>query len=224
MWYNVWTVRTTLFAPGEHYHILNRGNNKQLIFHDDRDRARFLFSLLYFQGSDTFANINRIVSRFARQQTFTVPQATKEGQVKLVNFCLMSNHFHATVEETSEGGTSAYMQRVLNSYTKYFNTKYDQSGHLFQGPFKAVPVMDNEQLLYLSAYIHRNPREIREWYKRESEYPWSSYQDYTTKNRWGNLLHNEIILSQFKSPDVYAKFLEESVAKERDLIEEHTDL
>ena len=62
------------------------------------------------------------------------------------------------------------MQRILNAYTKYFNAKYKKTGHLFQGPFKAVHIERNEQLLHLSAYIHRNPREIKGWKNREHLY------------------------------------------------------
>ena len=77
----------------------------------------------------------------------------------------MPNHFHLIVKEVKEGGISAYMQRVLNAYTKYYNAKHDTSGHLFQGPFRAIHIADNDQLLYVSAYIHLNCREINQ--KRE---------------------------------------------------------
>src|SRR5207237_1342011 len=105
------------------------------------------------------------------------------------------------------------MQRVLNGYTKYFNTKYEKSGHHFQGPYKAVHVSSNDQLLYLSTYIHRNPRELPQWRGREHLYPWSSYQDTVTENRWGKLLTPEILLEQFDSKEDYSNFINTSTAK-----------
>ena len=134
--------------------------------------------------------------------------------VELTNFVLMPNHFHLTVLEVKEKGIAIYMQRVLNSYTKYFNTKYQRIGHLFQGPYQAVHVEDNTQLLHLSSYIHKNFKEIKESKKRWQDYFWSSYQDYVKENRWPNLLKVDIILDQFKNKREYGNFVKTSLAKE----------
>lgn len=211
-------MRKTLFAPGEYYHIFNRGNNKQPIFKDTRDWARFLFSILYFQSNTPIYNIGSYISYFIKHRVFNISdkilnKILENRNIELINFSLMPNHFHATVKETTENGISNYMQRSLNSYTKYFNTKYKLSGHLFQGPFKAVHIESNEQLLYLSAYIHRNPREIKEWKNQKQKFPWSSYQDYTMKNRWDKLLKQEIITDQLSFGKEYQNFVESSTAK-----------
>jgi putative transposase len=212
-------MRKIPIAPGEHDHIFNRGNNKQLIFIDDRDKTRFLFLIIYFQSPIVFYNLGRQVSHFVRNRAFNITseevmEILKERNVKLVNFALMPNHFHLTLCEFKEGGTAQYMQRVLCAYTKYFNTKYKKTGHLFQGPYKAVHIEDNRQLLYLSTYIHRNPRELPEWKNNESTYPWSSYQDYVVENRWGKLLEQEIIIQQFSNKNEYNNFVKTSVAKQ----------
>ena len=82
----------------------------------------------------------------------------------------MPNHFHLILQEVKEGGISQYMQRVLNAYTKYYNKKYEISGHLFQGPYKSVHIKDDPQLLYLSAYIHNNVRELKSWKNFDSDF------------------------------------------------------
>jgi putative transposase len=212
-------MRNIKISPGEHYHVFNRGMSKQLIFHDQNDRARFLFLILCFQSPMNFTNtnINRI-SKFVQHRVLHIDKKTQDKiisdrYVELVSFCLMPNHFHLIVKEVEKNGIAQYMQRVLNAYTKYFNTKYQKSGHLFQGPYKAVHIEDNRQLLHVSAYIHRNPREIREWLKRESEYPWSSYQDFVKENRWNHLLETSIISEQFKNQKGYEKFVKTSPAK-----------
>jgi putative transposase len=132
----------------------------------------------------------------------------------LINFTLMPNHFHLIIRELKEGGISQYMQRVLNAYTKYYNTKYKISGHLFQGPFQIVYIKNDNQLLYLSAYIHRNPGEIKEWTGKEHIFPYSSYQDCINKNRWGELLKTDIITEQFSTGEKYKSFVETSGAKD----------
>jgi hypothetical protein len=172
------------------------------------------------QSDKEFKNISRIIPQYSPEFGFAVDTDVVDDIlstrfVELVSFCIMPNHFHLLVKEGRENGIATYMQRVLGGYTRFFNTKYESSGHLFQGPYKAVHVKDNNQLLYLSAYIHRNPRELRDWKGREFEYPWSSLQDFTTANRWGGLIVPDIITGQFETTknSNYADFVRTSTAK-----------
>ncbi|MFA5838582.1 MAG: transposase [Candidatus Paceibacterota bacterium] len=204
----------------EHYHIYNRGVGKKIIFKDERDRIRFLFIILYFQAENYFPQISRIISSYVKHRVFDIDddvksQIIKERFVELVGFVLMPNHFHLIVKEVKEGGMGKYMQRVLNSYAKYFNARYGVSGHLFESPYKAVHVEDNEQLLYLSAYVHLNPKELNLWNGKEDIFPWSSYQDYVRENRWDEILKTEIIFEQFKNKGEYKSFVQTSGAKEK---------
>ena len=207
-------MRNIKIAPGEYYHIFNRGMSKQLIFHGNVDWVRFLFLILYFQSPTIFQNLGRPAKEFVKHSVFNIDEkeVIQKRYVELVAFCLMPNHFHLIVKEIVEGGTAKYMQRVLNSYTKYINIKYKKSGHLFQGPYKAVHVKNNRQLLYLSAYIHRNARELKAWFGKEIKYPWSSYQDFVVKNRFNGLLVPDIITGQFKKGE-YHDFVKNSAAK-----------
>lgn len=212
-------MRSIKIATGEFYHIYNRGNLKQNIFTEERDWARFLFLILHFQSPMVFYNIGRPVFSFVRHRVFNIAddlrqKIIKNRTVELTCFCLMPNHFHLIVREVKNGGISNYMQRIQNSYTKYCNAKYQKSGHLLQGPFKIVRVADNNQLLYLSAYIHRNPKELdRRNPNYYYNYPWSSLQDCTNKNRWGELLKSDIILDQFSEKERYEDFINTSTSK-----------
>lgn len=97
----------------------------------------------------------------------------------------------------------------------YFNQRYQKTGSVFQGTFRSKHIPDNNYLLYLSAYIHRNPRELRAWKNKEFEYPWSSLQDFTEANRWGGLLMSDIIADQFENTpnSNYKDFVKTSTAK-----------
>ncbi|MBI2450578.1 MAG: transposase [Candidatus Nealsonbacteria bacterium] len=212
-------MRKVKIVSGEYYHIYNRGNNKQPVFRDEKDWIRFLFLITHCQSHLTFYNLGRQVACFVRHSVFNisrevVEEIIKNRSIELINFTLMPNHFHLIIHGLKENGISQYMQRVLNAYTKYFNTKYKISGHLFQGPFQIVHIKNDDQLLYLSAYIHRNPREIKEWADREHLFPYSSYQDCINKNRWGNLLETGIVTKQFSSSEKYKLFVETSGAKD----------
>ena len=209
-------MRLIRIAPGEHYHIFNRAVNKQIIFHDISDYFRFLFLILYLQSPIIFQQLGRKVKEFVQSRALDrgeEDKIIKKRRVELVAFCIMPNHFHLIVKELEEGGITAYMQRGLTAYSKYYNTKYDKSGHVFQGPYKVVHITDNRQLLYLSAYIHRNPREIVKWFRKEDQYQWSSYQDFIGENRWGKLILPDIIIGQFKNKAEYKNFVKTSPAK-----------
>ena len=189
-------------APGEYYHVFNRGAHKTNLFKDEKDWLRFLFLILYCQAPVSIPNTLRYMSPTAAASGFRVPlhfekEIEKSRHVELVSFCIMPNHFHLLLHELVEGGISDYMQRVTLGYTKYFNTKHEASGHMFQGRYKSVHVSDNDQLLYLSAYIHRNPRELVKWKGLEQAYPYSSLQDLAGINRWGSLLVGDVVTSQF---------------------------
>lgn len=218
------SMRALHFAPFEYYHLYNRGVDRQQIFLEERDYARFLFCILHKQSPDTtHTNSAYYIPAFIDHREWKITQTTLmeivgRRAIELTAFCLMGNHFHLLVRETKEGGVSKYLQRVLNAYTKYFNGKYKRKGHLFEGPFKAVHVKDNAQLLHLSAYLHRNPRELHAWKDREFLYPWSTLSDFTKENRWGQLIAPEVILSQFgDTKDAqqrgYKKFVGTSPAK-----------
>jgi len=207
-------------AEGEYYHIFNRGSRRGNIFKDDIDRRRFLFSILYFQSPIQFENVTRYIKNYNALTGFPVSEkklseVLQSRFVELTSFCLMPNHFHLLVREKIPGGISAYMQRILVAHTMYMNTRHHLSGHVFQGRFKSVHVKDNKQLLYLSAYIHRNPRELSAWKNKEFSYPWSSLQDLTEANRWGGLLESDIIAEQFETTpnSNYKDFVNTSTAK-----------
>lgn len=200
-------------------HALNRGNDKKQIFRDDNDYARFLFLILFLQSPISIPHPERFIKKFIKTQDFQLRNEVLKNiidrrTVELISFALMPNHFHLLLEELDDGGISYYMHRIQNAYVKYFNAKYERSGHLFQGNFKSVGVTNNNQFLYLSSYIHKNPKELHNWNKNYENYKYSSYQDFIKDNRWKGLLNTEIILEQFKSKEEYRNFVSSSIAKE----------
>lgn len=211
-------MRSLSIEKGNLYHVYNRGSLKQKLFYDDSDYARFLFLILFMQSGISLPHANRYVSNYLKSGNFDVKDKhltdiIEDRSVELVNFCIMPNHFHLTVRPTSDDGLAKFMHKVGNSYSQYFNKRYDKAGHVFQGAYKAKLVIDDNQLAYLSAYIHRNPNELKRWEGNSINYPWSSYSDYKD-NRWGDLLVGDEIMDTFKSFKDYSLFVEESGAKD----------
>ena len=173
--------RSTPLVTGEYYHIFNRGVAYQPVFTNKRDYQRFLLALHYYQ----FINIPIRLSKFLqipeedRTKLFVEVTNSPDKIVDVVAYCLMPNHFHFLLKQTKEDGISKFLRLVINSYVKYYNTKYKRVGSLFQGVFKVVRVETDEQLLHLSRYIHLNP--LVSYVVKEEEflsYPWSSLQEY----------------------------------------------
>lgn len=180
---------------------------------------RLLFLITHLQSPESIPNISRAIAAYKSDEewntaTELVSRIVKTRYVALEAFAFMTNHLHLAVCEIEESGIVRYMQRVLNAYAKYANTKYETVGHLFQGPYRAVHIEDNDQLLYLSTYIHRNPRELPGVAGREQQYEWSSYRDYLGTNRFGKLLDPSLVLGQFETARDYRAFVDESVAKD----------
>ena len=95
--------RETELTPGEHYHIYNRGHNRQAIFFV---RENYLF--------------------FLRQwRRYVAPSC------QAIAYCLMPTHYHVLLRVTADG-LSHGMQLMSISYTKAVNKQQNRLGALFQ--------------------------------------------------------------------------------------------
>jgi len=193
--------RKVVLAEGEIYHIFNRGVEKRDIFLDKRDYQRFISTFVYYQ-------YQKPPIRYSYRQRQKLPQKTPlEETGKLIEiyaYCLMPNHFHFLLKQTSKNGISKFVGQISNSYARYFNARHDRIGSLFQGKFKAVRVTSNEQLIHLSRYIHLNPI-INYLVKDLSQYYYSSYPEYLGLKKV--VCSPDEVLGQFNTKDDYEKFV-----------------
>lgn len=207
--------RATPLVNNEFYHIFNRGVEKRLVFINQADHERFLKILNYYQ----FEGPKPRFSQFNRFQNLKFDQNQKI--VEIICYCLMPNHFHLLLRQVKEGGISEFMRKIGDSFTRYFNTKYERIGSLFQGAFKAVLIKSDEQLIHVSRYIHLNPS-VSLLVKDLKQYTWSSYLDYINLRK-GKLCVKEPIMSMFKSTKAYEKFVldQEDYGKRLEFIKHH---
>lgn len=189
------------FAPGEIYHVFTRGVEKRKIFLYDADRVRFLALLVHCLPQGDIQSFS--VAQKLKQKT----EITKEGEglVDILCYCLMNNHVHLLLKENVEGGISAYMQRLLTSYAKYFNMRSERSGSLFVNPFKAVLVDADEQFLHVTRYIHLNPF-VAHITKDPLTYQWSSLDSYLfSSNR--EIICHPALLREMMTQKEYRSFV-----------------
>lgn len=196
------------FAEGEIYHIYNRGVGKMDIFLDDEDFAMFINRLSENLYPELLNNSN-LTNREKRRKLLPA------NSFELISYCLMPNHFHFLIQQKTELSIGKLILKISTSYSKYFNKKNDRIGAVFQDRFKAVRVDSNEQLLWLSYYIHNNPRKAG-IIEDLLQYQWGSYLDYVGIRK-GNLCKKEIITKQLIKSN-YSKFFNESQKIENTLI------
>lgn len=163
--------------PGAVYHVTCRGNERQNIFRDDEDRAKFV----------------RLLSL-----SLTI------YSVELFAYVLMNNHFHLLVE-TPLGNLGEFMRHFNITYTGYFNRRRRRAGHLYQGRYKSVLVEKEAYLSILSRYIHLNPIRIKRLAKTTVEertdellrHPWSSLHGYLDGKRREEYLDYTLVLADY---------------------------
>jgi putative transposase len=145
--------------PGAIYHVMNRGDRRESIFADDRDRKRFLE---------------------------TLTEACEKTNWQVHAYCLMNNHFHLVIE-TPQANLVAGMKWLLGTYTSRFNRRHKEFGHLFSGRYKALIVdgSGNGYLKTVCDYVHLNPARARLLKPRKplAAFGWSSYPAYLESPR-----------------------------------------
>lgn len=209
-------TRKFRFSVDEYYHIYNRGTDKRVVFIDEEDHQRFV-DLMFLCNSRR----NIIFRDIPIGEAYVFERG--DTLVDIGAYCLMQNHFHLLVREKMDKGVSTFMQKLLTSYSMYFNTKYKRSGGLFEGPFRATYVNNDEYLKYLFAYIHLNPVKIIDPMWKENgiadltkakqylgQYIYSSYHDYMgNKRKEGTILNKDVFPGYFSDFTEFEEFVDE---------------
>ncbi len=186
------------YKAGGYYHIYNRGVEKRDIFLDKQDYKTFLSYLkLYLSPPLQGPSLQVKVSPSKQLKNYS-------KTIDLFSYCLMPNHFHLGVQQHTQRDITSFMRSLGTKYSTYFNKKYDRVGSLFQGRYKAVRIKSDEQLIYLTKYIHLNP-------PNKNKHPYSSYGNYIGRfnQTW---INTSIILSRYpNNPHKrYQSFVKES--------------
>ena len=187
--------RQNIFEVGEYYHLYSRGNSKQDIFLDDKDRERFT-KLLYLCNSTKNINFREDI---VKQEIDAWDFNRDKKIVSIGAWVLMSNHIHIYIKcleshpmsDIGQNGITIFMRKLLTSYVKYINKKYERTGGLFESKFKSTHIKDDNYAKYLFSYIHLNPLKVIDSKWKENgvknikkaldflnKYRWSSYSDY----------------------------------------------
>jgi putative transposase len=149
-------------ADNQIYHIINRGNRREAVFHDNYDYEKFLKLLI---------------------------ESKEKYAVKIYAYCLMPNHFHLVIYTKYADSLSQAMHWISSSYVRYYNKRYNISGHLWQGRYKSFIVQEDSYLLVLLKYVEANPKRAR-IVKDCIDYKYSSANNRIKNNE--NLITDEV--------------------------------
>ena len=190
----------------EIYHIILRGVGDNVIFKNENDYYRGIFSIYEF-------NNNGVVSVWKRRRE-RIKEKTGQGQtlpdrdlfVEILAFSLMPNHIHLLLKQLKNNGISQFMQKLGTGYATYFNKKYNRKGHLFNR-FHAVHIENDEQLKNAFVYVHTNALSLIEpgWKEKGIEnqdkaikflsgHKWHSYPDYIGEKNFTSVTSRDFLL------------------------------
>ena len=197
--------RKRLFAIGSFYHIFTKSISGYQIFRFDNDYERMIEIMQYY----VYENIPIRFSFYKRlKEDKRLKNASDldklDKLVDIIAYCIMPTHIHFLLTPLKANGISIYMKNLLNSYTRYFNTKNKRKGPLWQGRFKDVLVENSEQLLHLTRYIHLNPTSSG-LVENPEDWKYSSYNEYIGKGDKQICNFKEYIDT---TPESYKEFVE----------------
>ena len=139
--------RTSRASQGGYvYHVLNRGNGRGDVFHKADDYLAFV-------------NLMR--------------ESNERLPMRLVGYCLLTNHFPLVLWPFEDGDLSRWMQWLMTSHVRRYHRHYKGSGHVWQGRFKAFPVESDDHYWTVLRYVERNPLRA-DMVQRSQDWEWSS--------------------------------------------------
>lgn len=141
-------ARQPRFAlPGYTQHVIQRGNNRDIMFVDEED----------FQ--------------FYRDR---LAHCCERFGCAIHAYVFMTNHVHLLMTPQTPKAISQVMQSLGRVYVQHFNYRYRRTGTLWEGRFKASVIDSDRYLLICHRYIELNPVRAG-MVASPADYRWSSY-------------------------------------------------
>jgi putative transposase len=112
--------------------VLNRANGRLRLFRKDEDFLAFEKVLI---------------------------EAMRRRPVRLLDWCLMSNHWHFVVWPRKDDDLTEFFRWLTHTHTQRWHAHHGTSGmgHVYQGRFKCFPVEADDHLEGLLRYVQLNP-------------------------------------------------------------------
>ena len=211
-----------LLSTNEIYHLYNRTIGKEVIFTSEilLDKMLELVNYYRFRQHLSFSIFKRLENNL--QQNYLKSIIKNPPLIEIYVYSFMPNHDHFLLKQLQDKGVSVFLSNIQNSFAKNYNLINDRNGSLFEHNFKAKRIMNNEEFIHVSRYIHINhvTSRIIE-FDQLLTYPWTSLPFYLNSGnpQGSHLINTKPILNYFKTPEKYLRFLENQVEYQRKLKE-----
>lgn len=177
-----------IVGVGYPHHIVQRGNNREKVFFNERDKTTYL----------------EFLAKYSIQ-----------CRVVIHAYCLMTNHVHILAVPNNEDSLAKMMQKLSLSYTQYVNKKYKRTGRLWECRFHSSLVDKDNYLRSVCRYIESNPIRAK-IISKTMQYKWSS-ANVNTGMQEGDSFVTPIWETE-KEKEEYKQFLNEDIEKDEAML------
>lgn len=201
----------------EIYHVTTKSIAGYVIFNNETEYLRMKQLIRYYQLENPPVRFSYFVAKRKDKDEFvnSEDRQSRKNLIRIIAYCFMPTHIHLIIQQLKQNGISIYINRVLNSYTRYFNIKHHREGPLWTGRFKRILVETDEQLIHLTRYIHLNP--VTAYLVNKPElWQFSSYQEYIAKESIKDKICEFEHLVETSSGE-YKKFVNDQISYQRKL-------
>lgn len=207
------SIRRVIFSPEQIYHVFNRSVERRPVFTNKREYQHMTNIIRYYRFANLPLRYSQLISLSEEKRKDVMNTLMKSGKTEVIiyAYALMPNHFHFVLKQLTPKGVPIFISNISNSFAKYFNTRHERSGSLWQRPFKAVRIETDEQLFHVTRYIHLNP--ISAFMIKEETldaYPWTSLPEYL-KEPTERICNTELVKTHFQTIDSYRAFIHNQI-------------
>jgi len=175
-------MRDPQLIEGHIYHVFTKSIAGNVVFRDSSDYKRFIEALCFYLYSSPPTKFSAYLRLKNKDRFFKAYLKDQPRLVDILAYCIMPTHVHLLLVQVEKAGISNFMRCVLDSYTRYFNTRNQRKGPLWQSRFKNILVESEEQFMHLTRYIHLNPTTER-LVQSPEDWEFSSYREYLGKSK-----------------------------------------
>jgi len=120
-----------VFPGGTVFHVLNRGNSRQTLFHTPNDFDAFIRVMI---------------------------ESLLIVSMRILAYCLMPNHWHFVLWPAQDDQLSDFMQQMTTTHVRRWQRAHQSEGqgHVYQGRFKAFPIQNDDHFYTVCRYVERN--------------------------------------------------------------------
>jgi putative transposase len=170
-------MRKYPLIEGRVYHTFTKSIAGFEIFRNESDYKRMSSMLNYYKVENPPFKFSFYLEIKNKEVFYQKHSFSENNLVEIIAYCFMPTHVHLILRQLKKDGISIFMSKVLNSYTRYFNLKNKRKGPLWESRFKNVEVVNDEQLIHLTRYIHLNPVTAN-LVEDPQDWSFSSYKEY----------------------------------------------